>query len=51
MMRDAAIVDIVRRHAVALDLETAAQRLLDAIDPSASLVLIGEATHDGGKQF
>lgn len=44
-MRDAAVIDVVRRHAVPLDLETAAQRLLDAIDPNASLVLIGEATH------
>jgi erythromycin esterase-like protein len=45
MMRDAAVVDIVRRHAVPLDLETAAPRVLDAIDPDARLVLIGEATH------
>jgi erythromycin esterase-like protein len=45
MMRDEAVIEIVRRHAVPLDSETAAQRLLDAIDPNASLVLIGEATH------
>ena len=44
-MRDAAVIDIVRRHAVPFDLETAALRLLDVIDPNASLVLIGEATH------
>jgi len=44
-MRDEAVIEIVRRHAVPLDLETAAQRLLDAIDSNASLVLIGEATH------
>jgi erythromycin esterase-like protein len=44
-MRDDAIVEIVQRHAVPLDLETAGQRLLDAIDPGVSLVLIGEATH------
>lgn len=44
-MPDAAIVEIVRRHAIPLNLETAAQPLLDAIDPGASLVLIGEATH------
>ncbi len=44
-MRDEAVIDIVRRYAVPLDLETAAQRLLEAIDPNASLVLIGEATH------
>jgi len=31
MMRDGAVIDIVRRHAVPLDLETAARRLLDAI--------------------
>jgi erythromycin esterase-like protein len=45
MMRDAAIVELVQRHAIPLDLETAGQRLFDAIDPSISLVLIGEATH------
>jgi erythromycin esterase-like protein len=45
MMRNEAVIDTVRRHAVPLDLETAPQRLLDAIDPNASLVLIGEATH------
>lgn len=44
-MPDAAILEIVRQHAIPLDLETAAQPLLDAIDPSVSLVLIGEATH------
>jgi erythromycin esterase-like protein len=49
MMKDAA-VDVVRRHAVALDLETAANRLLDAIDPAVSLVLIGEASH-GTREF
>ena len=48
-MQDAA-VGAVRRHAVALDLETAAGPLLDAIDPGASLVLIGEASH-GTKEF
>jgi erythromycin esterase-like protein len=45
MMRDEAVIDVVRRHAVQLDLDTAAQRLLDAIDPNVSLVLIGEASH------
>jgi erythromycin esterase-like protein len=35
----------VQRHAIPLDLETAAQRLLAAIDPGVSSVLIGEATH------
>jgi erythromycin esterase-like protein len=44
-MRDAAIVEIVHRHAIRVDVETAGQRLLAAIDPRASLVLIGEATH------
>lgn len=44
-MRDEAVVGVVRQHAAPLDLETAAQRLLDAIDPNVSLVLIGEATH------
>ena len=36
---------IIRRHAVLLDDDRAAARLLDAIDEDASLVLIGEATH------
>jgi erythromycin esterase-like protein len=44
-MPETAIVEIVRRHATRLSLETAARPLLDAIDPCASLVLIGEATH------
>ena len=41
----AGLVEIVRRHAVPIHLETASHRLLDAIDRTASLVLIGEATH------
>ena len=44
-MHEATAIDVVRRHAVRLDLETASRHLLDAIDPDASLVLIGEATH------
>ena len=44
-MHDTAAIDMVRRHAVPVDLEPAAQRLLEAIDPNVSLVLIGEATH------
>ena len=44
-MRDADIVQIVRRHAIALDIETAAKHLIDVIDPRVTLVLIGEATH------
>jgi erythromycin esterase-like protein len=49
-MHDAAIVEAVRRHAVPVDLETAAARLLDTIDPEVSVVLIGEATH-GTREF
>ena len=45
MMRDLAIVDIVRQHALHVNVETAARALLDAIDPRVTLVLIGEATH------
>jgi erythromycin esterase-like protein len=44
MMRDAA-VPVVRQHAVPLEAETAASRILDEIDDRASLVLIGEASH------
>jgi erythromycin esterase-like protein len=44
-MRDADIVQIVRRHAISLDIETAATHLIDVIDPRVTLVLIGEATH------
>ena len=44
-MRDSAIVEIVKEHAIRVNLETAAQRLLDAIEPRVSLVMIGEATH------
>jgi erythromycin esterase-like protein len=45
MMHDIAVIDVIRRHAVPVNLESAAQRLLDAIDPDISIVLIGEATH------
>ena len=45
VMRDSAIVEIVQQHAIRVNLETAAQRLLDAIEPRVSLVMIGEATH------
>lgn len=44
-MRDAAVVDIVQRHATSVDLEEAAERLLHGIDAGVSVVLIGEATH------
>ena len=42
-MHDIVVVDTVRRHAVPVDLESAAQRVLEPIDPHVSLVLIGEA--------
>ncbi len=45
VMHDTSAIDTVRRYAVPVDLESAAQRLLEAIDPDVSLVLIGEATH------
>ena len=48
-MRDPA-VEVVRQHAVLLDADTAAHRVLDAIPPAASLVLIGEASH-GTREF
>jgi erythromycin esterase-like protein len=44
-MKDAAIVDVVRRHAIPADLEAAAHHLFEAIDENVSVVLIGEATH------
>ena len=44
-MRDLAIADIVRQHALRVNVETAARALLDAIEPRVTLVLIGEATH------
>ena len=44
-MRDSPIVDIVRQHAIRVNVETAARALLEAIDPRVALVLIGEATH------
>ena len=48
-MQDPA-VPLVRRHAVRLEPDTAASRILDGIDERASLVLIGEATH-GTQEF
>jgi erythromycin esterase-like protein len=50
MMHQTAVIEAIRRHAVSVDLESAAQRLLEAIDPDISLVLIGEATH-GTQEF
>jgi erythromycin esterase-like protein len=44
-MRDDAAVNAIRRHAIPVDLESAAQRLLELIDPGVAIVLIGEATH------
>jgi erythromycin esterase-like protein len=44
-MRDAAVVELVQRHAIPVDPGNAGQRLLEAIGPDISLVLIGEATH------
>jgi hypothetical protein len=45
MTRDPTVA-IVGRHAEMLTPDTAAVRVLDGIDPGASIVLIGEATHD-----
>lgn len=44
-MQDEAAIATIRRHAVPVSLESAAPRLLEAIDPDISVVLIGEATH------
>jgi erythromycin esterase-like protein len=44
-MHDSATAAAVRRHAVPVDLESASHRLLESIDPSIRIVLIGEATH------
>jgi erythromycin esterase-like protein len=44
-MQDRAVIDTIRRHAIRVDLESAAERLLETIDPNVSIVLIGEATH------
>ncbi len=44
-MRDADVVRVVEQGAVAVDVETAAGRLLDLVDPRATIVLIGEASH------
>jgi erythromycin esterase-like protein len=44
-MTEAGMVEVVRQRALPVDVETAPEHLIDAIDPGASLVLIGEATH------
>jgi erythromycin esterase-like protein len=44
-MQDGAVIDTIRRHAIRVDLASAAERLLEAIDPSVSIVLMGEGTH------
>jgi len=43
-------VDVVRRHAIPVSLEGAAQALREAMPSGASIVLIGEATH-GTQEF
>jgi erythromycin esterase-like protein len=48
-MRDPAALHVVQ-HAVQLDPESAAARILEEIDERVSLVLIGEATH-GTREF
>ena len=49
-MRDHEILDAVRGYAMRVELETAGSQLLDAVDPDATVVLIGEATH-GTREF
>jgi erythromycin esterase-like protein len=44
-MRDADVVNVVQQHAVTVDPEAAAAPLLQILDPAATIVLIGEATH------
>ena len=50
MTQDMDVIDTIRRHAIPIDSDASAQRLLEAIDPAATLVLIGEATH-GTQEF
>jgi erythromycin esterase-like protein len=49
-MREPDLVRVVRAHAVHIDPEAAAAPLLEMIDPAATIVLIGEATH-GTQEF
>jgi erythromycin esterase-like protein len=49
MMQDAPVA-VVRQHAIRVDLETAAHRLVDAIGRDVTVVLVGEATH-GTQEF
>jgi erythromycin esterase-like protein len=44
-VRDAAIVELVRDHALGLNPDAAGQLVLDIIDPAATVVLLGEASH------
>ena len=44
-MADEATLEVVRKHAVRLDDGEVGAQLLDAVDPTATIVLIGEATH------
>jgi erythromycin esterase-like protein len=50
MMRESDVLTLVRAHAVLVDPDAAAGPLLEMIDPSAAIVLIGEATH-GTQEF
>jgi erythromycin esterase-like protein len=50
MMREPDVVRLVRAHAVPVDPDLAAAPLLEMIDPAATIVLIGEATH-GTQEF
>ena len=49
-MREPDVVTLVRAHAVPVDPDMAAAPLLEMIDPAATIVLIGEATH-GTQEF
>ena len=44
------VVNAIRRHAIPVDIESAAQQVLELIDPTVAIVLIGEATH-GTQEF
>ena len=44
-MNDGARIDVLRAHAAPIDVESAADTLLEMVDGDASVVLIGEATH------
>jgi erythromycin esterase-like protein len=44
-MAEDGTLEVVRRHALRLEGDAAVSRLLEAVDPAATIVLIGEATH------